>query len=288
MDILLEAFEAHSIEQLARKAKYEGRFEKEMDEKIDKWNEIYKNYEEGKLPSHEQIRFMIQEGKISLDSSLSEEIPYLRGHIDRLKEEHKYYQAIKLFQEILPRYHQFLESVKEMYTPILGKKKKLTSIIERAKHLQEDTKDISLKLEKFLNREHQFEEEWEKEWNEDKKKLTKIEEKHRQSLQLTEEEIKWLMSFSRYSIREQMDTGELFFAHHFKRVERESSFRKEIEECKKVFHTYKQAIEEIANLSVERFFITDTLEKTSIISRKAIHRVDWEYYNLQRKWNKSA
>jgi hypothetical protein len=288
MDILLEAFEAHSIEQFAKKVKYEERFEKEMDEKIDKWNEISKNYAEGKLPSHEQISFMIQEGKVSLDSSLSEEIPYLQGHMDKIKNEYQYHQAMKLFQEVLPRYHQFLEFTKEMYTPIFRKKKKLTSIIERAKRLQEDTKDMSLKLESFLKGDHQFEEEWEKEWKEDKEKLSKIAEKHHQSLPLTEEEIKWLMGFSRYSIEEQMDTGKLFFAHHFERVERENSFREEIDECKKVFYTYKQAIEKIANLYVSIFLITDTLEEVQAISRKAIRRVDWEYYKFQRKWNKSA
>jgi hypothetical protein len=284
MDIMLEAFEAHSIEQYERKAKYEKRFEEEMEEKVNKWNGIFQRYEQGIFPSHEEISFMIQESNISLDSSYSKDIPYLQDHISRISKEYQFVEAIKNFKEVIPIYHRFLASLYPMYIGMFRKKKKLMKIIEKANQIQNDTKEKSSKLQAFIRYEYTFDEEF----KQNKEKLTSITEKHNQSLSLTEEETKWLIHFSRYSIVEQMDTGELFFAHHFQRVNREQSFRKELEGYKKVFLTYQQAIEKIANLTVEMFMITNTLEKASTISRNAIDMVDWIYQKIQRSWNQSA
>ncbi|WCK57328.1 hypothetical protein PP175_29500 (plasmid) [Aneurinibacillus sp. Ricciae_BoGa-3] len=93
--------------------------------------------------------------------------------------------------------------------------------------------------------------------------------------QLTKKiEKKWMFSrededslvlLSVTSIEEQIDTAQLFFAHHFQQVEHEQALVKELERYQKVFSTYRRTLKKLVSFEVRSAMVESLLDRYSVM-----------------------
>lgn len=277
MDIKLEAYEAHSIEQQARKEQYLYPFEQDMKNKMERWSEIERKYENKEGVTREELAFLINEIAFLFDSSVSEAVPYLQGHVKRLKVQFLHSQGIQAITEVLAVYFEGSQYIFEKELGIFGRKKIIDSCIDKAKEVLKETEEKANEVTLFIKRDYDYSEKWDKE-----KRRWEIVD-HQQTINRTflPKEIEWMLQHAKISIEEQVNTGKLYFLHHFDRIEKEKLLEKRIQNFSKVFTLYKEAFE---NMATEPIGLLDTgghLEKMKNHLRNAKAKSDSAYHSVK-------
>lgn len=281
MDIIFEAFGYHKIEQCEREAKYKDRFESEMKVKVEVWNGVLSKWMEGEELSLADQAFMAEESLLSSDGQLARIFPYLDGHIERLQKEHDYWQVLQMFQDLIPRQHQFIDSIYSSAV-LFGKRKKLVEFTKHSTRLDQEAKGLRSKLVRLRKKECLFKDSW----NFEQENLQALIYKLDADIKLSLEEQEELLRLSKLSIMNQMDSGRLFFAHHFDRVKRAEWFMDEIESYMEVFRVYERAISNIANTQPEKikwFDLGYKLESLKEICDSAKCGTIWSYRTIVKK-----
>lgn len=246
LDIMSEAHEYHSIEQYDRKGKHEKQFLSEMDSKVELWNEISERFQAEKPMLQSDVEFMLQEISFLLNPTLTAHIPYLKGFSEHVKSDDRFAKGIEIFYEVLHVYFEFERFVSYQYLPFFNKNKVLLACFEEAKRVVSVTKEEETKLKMFLEGGYSFEEQWE----EIEEKWENIQPKSSQIQLILPDEMEWLLGTSRYSILEQLDFGDLYFAHHFQRVNRNEYYYSRMDDCKSLFLAFNEAITKLSKMTI--------------------------------------
>lgn len=281
LDIMLEAYEAHQIEQFARK-KDEKPFLEEMEKKAEKWNRCKEKYQNKEGLTREDLSFLFNEIPYLYDKSLVNSKPYLKEHFKRIEEENEYVHALGLFRAVIVKYFHVVDYISSQQLGIFNKKKVINSCIEKAKEVLMETNEQTVILEAYMSGGHLFEEEEEVEvtCHEKKQKMEK-------EFSLGDDDIEWLLGNSCISINEQITSGEQYFSHHFDRVSRREFFQKRLRHFKKVFRHYKKAFEEISCKKVyllDREYLFERIQKLSRVSIQDCYNE----YNYVRRYIKES
>lgn len=277
MDIVKEAFEAHSIEQEDRKGKYQSLFEQDMKMKFSQWEMVNEKVKGGQKLTDSELSLLIGEIAYLYDSSASEAVPYLQGHMKRMKQKHVDSHAIEIFVEVIRTYFDAMSFIMEKELGIFGRKKVIDSGIEKAKEVIKETEEKANILTLFIKGELNFMEEWEK----DKRKWEIADHQQLINRSFLPKEIDWMLNLSRVSIEEQVTSGKLFFSHHFDRVEKEQNDRKRIENFKKVFMLFQKAFETIATEPIPMLDTGGHLERMKDHLRHARNESDSAYHEVK-------
>lgn len=286
MEIMFEAFECHQIEQNEREFKYKEKYEAEMSVKVEVWNGILSKWVDENELSREDQEFMAEESLLSSDDRLAKLFPYLEGHIERLQKEYDYREVLQRFQNLIPRQRHFIDSI---YASIIlfGKRKKLVEFTTHSIQLEQESKELHSKLVRIRKYECLFQEKW----NIEQELLKKLVHKLDSDIILSKEEQEDLIRLSKLSIINQMESGRLFFDHHFNRIKRTEWFLNEIESYKKVYRVYERAIANIANTKPEKikwFDLGYTLENLKEICDSAKSDTMWSYRDIKEKIAKAS
>jgi hypothetical protein len=278
LDITTEAYEAHSIEQQERKEKYLHLFERDMSTKIERWNELSDRLEKKQEIAREDIAFMLHEIAFMFDSSVSEAVSYLHGHIKRLKENHVDSNGIELFVEVVSHYFEGIAFIMEKELSVFGRKKVIDSCIDKAKEVLKDTEEKAHELDLFLQGELDYMETWEK----DRRKWEIFDHQLIIQRPYLPRDIEWIVEYSRISIENQVETGKLYFAHHFDRVEKEEFYRKRMESFSKVYNHYRKALETVATEAIPMLDTGGHLEHMKNHLREAKQVCASEHHEVKR------
>lgn len=277
MDIVKEAYEAHSIEQEDRKEKYQNGFEQDMKMKFFQWEMVKEKVTGGQKLTDRELALLIGEIAYLYDSSASEAVPYLQGHAKRMKQKHVDSHAIEIFVEVIRVYFEGMSVILEKELGIFGRKKVIDSAIEKAKEVVQKTEERADILTLFVQNQLDFMEEWEK----DKRKWEIADHQQLINRPFLPKEIDWMLNLSRVSIEEQVASGKLYFSHHFDRVEKEQNDRRRMANFKKVFTLFHKAFETMANQPIPLMDTGGHLERMKEHLRHARQESDSAYHEVK-------
>jgi hypothetical protein len=278
LDIMFEAYEAHLIEQHARK-KDEKPFLEEVERKALKWDSIKEKRNQEESVSKKDIVFMLEEIPYLFEESLIQAKPYLKNHLERVKKENGYFHAFELFTEVLVKYFDCTDMISYQSLGVFNKKKVIQKCIDKAKDVLKDTKGTSSLLEAYVQQE------WLKEGHSVDYSVKWKEQKGNHEGML-EVDLDWLIKTSRLSIQEQIESGQQYFAHHFDRVSRGEFFGKRFYDFRIVYRHFQKAIEEIASQQVflfDREYVFERIQKLSSVS---LFDDSYDSYNRVKRYIK--
>jgi len=271
MDIMLEAYEAHGIEQQAR-MKHKKRFHQLMQAKTEYWLSIFKRVKQGEGLNAKEQQFLLREIGYFHDPSLSKSEPFLEEHVKRMEEKRMNQTLLSLYANVVKSYKQALSEIEKQATiPFFSKKKRLTNIIAQSLEILKDT-ESSVDEIAFChsNRNAYF---GDREWKEQELKWNRNVALMIEERLVDAEENQWLLQMSKSSIHEQIDTGNWYFSHHFDRVREGSETKERIRGLERIFQDYRNALLTISKKNVT-FFNKKMLFD---LIREICQDVNWEH-----------
>ncbi|WCK57380.1 hypothetical protein PP175_25270 (plasmid) [Aneurinibacillus sp. Ricciae_BoGa-3] len=191
---------------------------------------------------------------------------------------------MKLFQEIVSVYDALILEVADLDIGLFGKRKRLQSVINQAKKFRLEKADALSKLDKYVNGDYSFETEWE----ENKEKMEELDVKVQNHQLLTGEEIEWVMWFSKVFILKQLESIDLFFAHHFQQVEHRQNLAGKVRVYKDVFVSFDRLMERLEKTEVSLFTVNYTIQHLMELSNETKYDIRFSYQKIQRYLTKGA
>lgn len=120
-DTYFEAMEYHRLEQNDRKEKHGEAFSKWKQDHIIRIKEIEIRKEEGNLQP-EDIDFLMQQATENIYMQWQTGEEFFQHHFDRIRKQQKIQEDISMMAELTKSYHEGLQDILSIPTPILGAK----------------------------------------------------------------------------------------------------------------------------------------------------------------------